>query len=195
MSGEKQRTATGDLKAARMVSGDTAAKPKMSILPLVGLTYGVRPIEYGADKYARGNYHAPPPPALDADPQLAAVKRFLGYLDAAGRHIVETTDAINRALGSGGDLLAACRVVDDKMSGGFPPSMLPHLSHAIASLLIGVTCAADDGLLDKDPGQPWKALLAAAKPDSAIEDRKADPSSERRRIATLRKVRATRRAK
>lgn len=188
MSGTPQRVATGDLKAARMITGDTAAKPKMSILPLTGLTYGVRPIEYGADKYARGNYHAPPPPGLDDDPQLAAVKRFLGYLDAAGRHITETTDAINRALGSGGNLVAACRVVDDKMSGNFPPSMLPHLSHAIASLMIGVTCAADDGLLDKDPGQPWKALLAATKTDSAIEARKADPSSERSRIAALRKA-------
>src|SRR5688572_19639270 len=134
----------GDMKSGLTRGG----RPKMSILPRIGTVYGVRAIEYGADKYARGNYHGPPPAALGAD---AGAKRLLGYIDAAQRHLTHVADAVNRALGTGGDVTAACAVVDDEAAGGFPASNLPHLAHALASLLIGVTCAADDGCLPVDP--------------------------------------------
>jgi hypothetical protein len=153
----------------------SGARPKLSILPRAGLVYGGRGIEYGGDKYARGNYFGPPPPAL-GEAELAATRRLLGYLDATLRHVTETADAINRALGTGGDLGAACAVADDLASGGFPASGLPHLAHAISSLLIGVTCAVDDGLLPEDPGQPWTKSAEDGLPQ------KDDAASERERV-------------
>lgn len=187
----------GDMKAG-LTSG---ARPKLSILPKHGLVHECRAIEYGADKYARGNYHAPPPAALGGG-QHAAALRLLGYLDAAQRHITRVTDAINRALGTGGDLAAACATVDDITSAGFPASRLPDLAHALASLGIGVSCAVDDGLLPADPGQPWAAELAAMKSNPStmhgktIEEiraaqstpelaQKDDPAAERARVAVL----------
>lgn len=164
----------GDMK-----HGLGGARPQMSILPRIGMIYGGRAIEYGADKYARGNYHGPPPAKLGDN---AEAKRLLGYVDAAMRHLSHVSDAINRALGTGGDVAAACAVVDDEASGNFPPSMLPHLSHALASLLIGVSCAADGKLVPVDPGQPWKALLASAEPGLPQKD---DPALERERVAVL----------
>lgn len=163
-----EKKAIGDMKAASTIA--SGARPQLSILPQTGMVYASRPIEYGGDKYARGNYYGP---ASTVTP----IKRFLGYLDAALRHIVATQDAINRALGTGGDLAAACAAPDDVASGGFPPSGLPHVAHAISSLMIGVTGAADDGLLPADPGQPWKAALI--EPGLPQKD---DPAAERRRV-------------
>lgn len=160
----------GDMK-----QGLTSSRPRMSILPRAGLIYGVRPLEYGADKYVRGNYHGKPPQGV------SPVERLLGYLDATQRHITRVTDAINRAMGTGGDLVAACATVDADGGGKFPASNLPDLSHAIASLLLGVTCAVDDGLLPEDPGQPWKAALAA----ELGLPQKDDPAAERSRVAAL----------
>lgn len=162
----------GDMK-----HGLTGSRPQMSILPRTGLVYGGRAIEYGADKYARGNYHGPPPAKLGAN---AGAKRLLGYIDAAMRHLTHTADAINRALGTGGDVAAACAVVDDEASGNFPPSMLPHLSHALASLLIGVSCGMDDKLLPADPGQPWRAAELGLP-------QKDNPAAERARVEALAK--------
>jgi len=170
----------GDMKAG-LTSG---ARPKLSILPRHGLVHGTRAIEYGADKYERGNYHGPAPEAL-GEGDVRAAKRLLGYLDAANRHILKVTDAVNRALGTGGDLRAAAAIVDDVAGGNFPASSLPDLSHAIASILIGVTCAVDDGLLPADPGQPWAAELAKTKVSEAL-NQKDDPAAERARVAALR---------
>lgn len=161
----------GDMK-----QGLTSSRPKMSIVPRSGLIYSVRPLEYGAAKYARANYHGPAPTGV------SSVERLLGYLDATQRHITRVTDAINRALGTGGDLVAACRTVDSDGGGKFPASNLPDLAHALASLLIGVTCAVDDGLLPEDPGQPWKELL---EPEIGLPQ-KDDPAAERARVQALR---------
>lgn len=168
----------GDMK-----HGLGGARPQLSIVPRVGAIYGGRAIEYGADKYARGNYHGPPPAKLGDN---AEAKRLLGYIDAAMRHLMHVSDRINRALGTGGDVAAACAAVDDEASGNFPASMLPHLSHALASLLIGVSCAADGKLIPEDPGQPWKAALASAEPGLPQKD---NPELERRRVADLAELR------
>jgi hypothetical protein len=162
----------GDMKAGLT----TDARAKLSILPRIGLIYACRAIEYGADKYARGNYHGPPPAALGKD---AGAKRLLGYIDATMRHLTRVSDALNRALGTGGDLVAAAATVDDDGGGKFAPSMLPDLAHALASLVIGVSCAVDDGLLPADPGQPW-----AQKGEQGLPQ-KDDPAAERRRIEQL----------
>jgi hypothetical protein len=159
-----------------MKAGLTSSRPKLSILPRTGLIYGCRAIEYGADKYARGNYHGAPPAGV------SEAQRLLGYVDAALRHLSKTSDALNRALGTGGDLALAAATRDMDASGGFPASELPDLAHALASLLIGVSCAVDGGLLPEDPGQPWKAATA---PEAGLPQ-KDNPAAERARVAALR---------
>ncbi len=181
--------AVGDMK-----HGLGGARPQMSILPRIGLVYGGRALEYGADKYARGNYHGPPPAKLGEN---AEAKRLLGYVDAAMRHLTHVSDQINRALGTGGDVAAACAALDDEASGGFPASNLPHLAHALASLLIGVSCAADGKLIPEDPGQPWQSDLAKLRAlagdgdgdgDGGLEGglpQKDNPAAERARVQRL----------
>ncbi len=168
----KPRT-VGDMK-----HGLGGARPALSLVPRTGAIYGVRATEYGADKYARGNYHGPPPAKLGAN---AGVMRLLGYIDATMRHLMHVSDKINRALGTGGDLAAACACVDDEASGNFPASMLPHLAHALASMNIGISCAVDDGLLPADPGQPWKKVITV----EAGLPQKDDPAAEKARVAAL----------
>lgn len=160
-----------------MKHGLTSDRPRLTITPRTAQVYTTRALEYGADKYRRGNYHAPPPP------HVSEVERLLGYLDAAIRHASEVADRINRAIGAGGDpelLRAACAAADDVASGNFPASGLPHLAHALASLSIGVTCAADAGLLPTDPGQPWRA----GERSEALAQ-KDDPAAERARVDAL----------
>lgn len=161
---------------ADMKHGLGGSRPALSILPRTGMIYGGRGIEYGADKYARGNYHGPPPAKLGPN---AEALRLLGYIDAAMRHLTHVSDAVNRALGTGGDIAAACGAIDDEASGGFPASELPHLAHALASLLIGVSCAADGKLIPADPGQPWKKTGEAGLPQ------KDDAATERARVNHL----------
>lgn len=159
----------GDMKA-----GLTSNRPRLSMVPRTAMIYTCRGMEYGGDKYVRGNYHGEPPPGV------TEVERLLGYIDAAMRHCTRVTDAINRALGTGGDLAAACATQDTEASGNFPASMLPDLAHALASLSIGVTCAADAGLLPLDPGAPWRAHL----PERGLPQ-KDDPATERARVLDL----------
>lgn len=170
-----ERRVIGDMK-----QGLTSGRPKLSIVPGPGKLYGCRGLEYGENKYARGNYYGPPPATT------TPVHRFLGYLDATHRHLDAVSDALNRALGTGGDITAACRLIDSVSSGGFPASGLPHVAHAMASLLLLITVGVEDGLLVEDPGQPWKAALAAAK-DGNLADlpQKDDPAAERARVAAL----------
>lgn len=168
-----------------MKHGLTSSAVKLSIIGECSETHQARGTEYGADKYARGNYHGPPPAGVDP------VDRFLGYIDAGIRHLRAISQAINVAKGTGGDQRAACAVVDDKASGGFPPSLLPHISHAMAGLGIGIECAVADGLLPADPGQPWKShpmyqeVLKRRGAAAADIPQKADPDAERRRVDAL----------
>ena len=172
----------GDLKVLRNLR---EARPLLSILPYNGEVYGSRGLEYGADKYARGNYFGPPPANVDP------VERFLEYMDAAKRHIGKICQAVNIAKGTGGDQRAACGDLDTEASGGFPPSMLPHIAHAIAGLLIAVECGINDGLLPLDPGQPWKKhpdyagvldRRGAQAATLAALVQKDDPDAERKRV-------------
>ena len=176
----------GDMKAARNArEAGICARPRMSILQRHGLIHAVRATEYGADKYARGNYFGPPPTGVDP------IDHFAEYVDAAIRHLMHVAQAINVAKGTGGDQRAACAVVDDDSSGGFPPSLLPHFSHTIAGLMIATEVAVANGLLPDDPGQPWKQhpmyleVLARRKPTADALAQKDDPDSERKRIAGL----------
>lgn len=169
-----ERKAVGDMKAG-LTSG---ARPKLSILCRAGLIYEARAQEYGADKYARGNHHGAPPAEL-GEGKVAGALRLLGYIDATQRHLTRVADAINRALGTGGDLVEACSTRDLDAAGNFPASGLPDLAHAKTSLGIGISCAIDDGLLPADPGQPWTAGREQGLPQ------KDDPAAERARVAAL----------
>ena len=152
----------------------TGSRPKLSILGRASMNHECRVREYGADKYARGNYHGAPPASVTAE------DRVMGYIDAAMRHLTRIADAYNHALGRGGDLREALATVDDDGGGKFPASNLPDLSHALTSLAIGIQCAVDDGILPLDPGQPWKA------PSSEVGlPQKDNPAAERARIDLL----------
>lgn len=137
-----------------------AGRPKLSILPRAPQVYTTRALEYGGDKYSRGNYYGGCPDGV------TPVERVLAYIDATQRHLLRVTEAINRALGTGGDVVAAIRTVDDVPSGKFPASSLFDLAHAMASLSLGITCAVEDGLLPEDPGQPWR--VETGKKDEAL---------------------------
>jgi hypothetical protein len=171
-----KRKTIGDMKAG-LTQG---ARPKFTILPRTAQVYQCRALEYGADKYARGNYHGPSPEELvkKFGPEAAPVMRVMGYLDALGRHSSRISDAVNKALGTGGDVRAAfAGAIDTEASGSFPASMLHDLAHAMACVGLAISCAVDDGLLPADLGQPWAAALAEAE-----LPQKDDPASERRRI-------------
>lgn len=159
------RSAPGDMKA-----GLTTDRPRLSIVPLAGELYQCRAMEYGADKYRRGNYHGSPPEGSDP------AARVMGYVDAAMRHLRAVADAYNRAFADRGDgtdasgaMVAALCTPDVVASGGLPASGLPHLAHAMASVALAVQCGVDDGLLPADPGQPWRAGRAAADDRSPEE--------------------------
>lgn len=179
---ESDAKPAGDLKVLRNLR---ESRPELSILQYNGMVYGSRATEYGADKYARGNYFGPPPAGVDP------VNRFAEYISAAIRHLGKIAQAINVAKGTGGDQKTACAVPDDEASGGFPPSMLPHISHAIAGLMIAVECGINDGLLPLDPGQPWKKhpdyagvleRRGAHAATLAALAQKDDPDAERTRV-------------
>lgn len=171
------------LKIGDMKHGLTSDRPKMTLLCSDAAIYQVRATEYGADKYARANFYGPAPDGV------TPVDRFLGYVDATIRHLMAISQAINVAKGTGGDQVAACATTDDKASGGFPPSLLPHAAHVLASMAIGIECAIQDGLLPADPGQPWKAhplyaevLARRGKGAGSGLPQKDDPDAERRRV-------------
>jgi hypothetical protein len=155
----------------------SSARPKLSIVGRNAQVYTCRAMEYGAAKYARGNYHGDPPDGVSKP------DRMLGYVDAAIRHLTEVAQAVNVAKGTGGDEYVAFRVTDDVSGGGFPASGLPHIAHALASLMVLVEVGVQDGILPADPGQPW-AKAAEGLPQ------KDDPASERARVASLRAAQA-----
>jgi hypothetical protein len=182
MSAQKTDAAPpGDMKLLR---NQRESRPMLSIVPYNGKVHGSRAMEYGADKYARGNYHGALPQGVDP------VNSYLEYLDAAMRHIGKIAHAVNVAKGAGGDQKKACAAPDDEASGGFPASNLPHTDHAIASLLIAVELGAAHGLLPVDPGQPWKKdpLYAGVLERRGGADRRAaipqkdDPDAEHARV-------------
>lgn len=166
----------------KMLRNQREDRPRLSISQYHGTVHSCRVTEYGADKYARGNYHGAPPEGVSPE------QRGGEYIDAAMRHLGKVAQAYNEALGTGGDVRAALALVDDEPSGGFPASNLPHIAHAIAGLKILVECLVHDGILPADPGQPWKrdpayqAVLERRGVQRNALAQKDDPDAERRRV-------------
>lgn len=153
----------------------SGARPQLSVVGKHSMVYQTRGTEYGAAKYARGNYHG------DAPAGVTPEARIMGYVDAIMRHCTELSHAYNTAIGTGGDVRAALRdCVDAGSSGGFPASMLHQLAHILAGAGIAVECAVADGILPADPGQPWKQ--GAGELGLPQKD---DPAAERARVAAL----------
>jgi hypothetical protein len=140
--GGPYRTApTKDLKA-----GVGGRKPQLSHMPAAALAWAARAFQYGSSKYARGNYRRP---TVD---KLADFDRLQAYIDASLRHIFAVTTEMEWMRGctelSGPQLLI----------GGWPDSesRLPHLAHALCSLMMAIQQGVDAGILVEDPGTPWE---------------------------------------
>jgi hypothetical protein len=131
---------TKDLKA-----GVGGVKPQLSQLPSAPLTWAARTFQYGAQKYERGNYLRP---QVD---RRADLDRLSAYIDAALRHIYAATTEIEWQRG--------CTELEGTqlLIGGYPDaeSGLPHLAHALTSLMMAIQQAVNAGILVEDPGTPW----------------------------------------
>lgn len=173
-----------NLKVTRN-AGERAAgteRPRLSLQQYNAAVWKTRATDYGADKYARGNYHRPPPAGVES------VAQIVEYLDAALRHLGKVAQAVNVAYGTGGDVGEALACVDDESSAGFPPSMLPNLAHVLSGLSIAVEIGVQSGIMPADPGQPWKhhpmyAEVLARRGDVATIalPQKNDPDAEHAR--------------
>jgi hypothetical protein len=136
---------SGDLKA-----GVGGVKPQLSHLPLGALTYAARAFQYGSGKYARGNYRRP---TVD---KLADFDRLAAYIDASLRHLFAVTTEMEWRRGN--TELTGLHL----MTGGYPDaeSGLPHLCHALCSLIMAIQQGIDSGILPEDPGTPWEKSSA-----------------------------------
>lgn len=144
-----------DMKAAL----GNASKPDTTHVRTVIQTYIARACEYGSAKYERGNYMRP----TEQGTVKSNFIRFGGYLRSVKTHVDKTLD--NMELHLSGDpnledeagMLAAAFAPDEDITPGAPvgASMLPHVAHAAAALMMAVVQATLYGLLPEDPGQPW----------------------------------------
>lgn len=103
-------------------------KPPLALVPQGALTGLARVFQYGAEKYAPGNF-------IEATIEDGAGER---YISAALRHLAQ----MQHQSGLHTEESLAC--LDDE-------SWLPHLDHAIASLVMLRAIAIKDGLLPADP--------------------------------------------
>lgn len=104
------------------------SKPPLQLIPLHALVGLARVIEYGAVKYAPGNWINNPG---DGAPAL--------YVGACLRHLAEMQD-------HGGTHSIAAAVYRDAESG------LPHIDHAIASLVMLREILTVHRKMESDPG-------------------------------------------
>ncbi len=139
----KKDAPTKDLKA-----GVGGKKPQLSHMPPGALTWAARAFQYGSTKYARGNYLRP---TVD---RLADFDRLEAYIDATLRHIFAVTREMEWMRGNTGMEQGYQFLV-----GAFPDgeSRLPHLCHALCSLMMAIQQGIDAGILVEDPGTPWEA--------------------------------------
>jgi hypothetical protein len=129
----------GDMKA-----GVRGVKAPLYQLPLAPLVWASRAFQYGATKYADGNYLRSPAAGTDEE-------RLLDYLSAAARHLFAWVTEIQRMRGG-------APTARNRQEALYAPdeSGLPHGAHLLASLLMAVQQAVEAGLLPEDPGVTWE---------------------------------------
>ena len=93
-----------------MIQKDTKGKPRLSLLPRLGLLGAVRAREYGIEKYGCDGGWA------NVEPQ--------DLIDAAMRHLIKYSDGLRGYVGGS---------LNDEESG------LSHMDHAAASVLLAAT--------------------------------------------------------
>lgn len=128
--------------------------------------YTARPCEYGGDKYERGNFLRTAAPFEGGATLAGDFVRFRSYLRAAVSHLDATLDSMERHLANDPKLLdeqgmrdaAYARDTDTTPGAKVGASMLPHVAHACASLMMAITQATEYGLLPADPGTPWRPV-------------------------------------
>lgn len=119
-------------------------KAPLAQVPLALSTYTSRAHQFGAEKYAVGNY-------LRESPD-GALTMAMGYSSALMRHVGAFNDSIIRHLGGG---LGHEPDATDAAYAADPESGLPHLAHAAASLGMLIQKLVDLGYLPADPGITW----------------------------------------
>lgn len=127
---------------ADMKEGLRGGKPQLSQIPGGPLVWCARVLQYGAKKYARGNYLLP---QVD---KRADLDRLSAYLDAALRHIYAVTTEIEWHRGNtdlDGPYTLAGGYLDSE-------SKLPHLAHALCSVMMAIQQGINAGILVEDPG-------------------------------------------
>lgn len=107
-----------------------AGKPPLAIVPKRAFMGAARVFEYGAKKYAPGNFYV-------AQLEDGAIER---YMSAAERH----AEGMQNPDGTWSRESAAAR---DEESG------LPHLDHMICGLLMLRSILVKEGALEADPGE------------------------------------------
>jgi hypothetical protein len=146
----------GDLKAAL----GNSSKPDITHVRTPLMNYVARACEYGNDKYERANY------MRKKESRRLDFERLRAYTRAAVSHLTKMLDSMELHQSTDPNLedwegmKAACFAPDTDETPGAKvgASGLPHLSHACASINMGVTQAVHADLLPVDPGTPWKEV-------------------------------------
>ena len=145
-----------------------ASKPDLTHVRRSFMVYIARACEYGSAKYERANYMRQAGDGSTRDNFL----RFGAYLRSAMSHLTGTLDAMELHLANDPDLedeqgmLAAMYAADTDETPGAAvgASLLPHVAHGAAGLMMAVVQAVLYGALPEDPGQPWAAVEPEAVP-------------------------------
>ncbi len=111
-------------------------KPPMHLIPRAALVWAARVLQYGNAKYDRGNFLLP----VDGE---SPVEKSQEYCGAALRHLTAHTDHVEHEL-----------VRDGALGNPYPldyESRLPHLAHALVSIMMAVQALVDGAVAGEDP--------------------------------------------
>jgi hypothetical protein len=127
-------------------------KAQLEQIPLAARIWMARVLEYGASKYARGNYLRPKPD------EASEIARSRDYSGAAERHLAWQDHLVEHLAGGAPVPGAVSRRRDQPTLARDAESGLPHVAHALVSLAMQVAQMVNAGLWPLDPGQSlWVA--------------------------------------
>jgi len=144
-------------------------KPDVTHVRQAIKNYVARACEYGSAKYERANFLRPLPTPKEN------FERLREYLRATISHVgltleaMEQHQALDPNLEDLEGMKQACYAKDTDVKKGCTvgPSLLPHLAHASASLMMTLSQAVNADLLPLDPGTPWANPKPATKNQSS----------------------------